>query len=311
MGQPTTAEAPFVPYVGDQAYPAPIIIARQNPETAQMLRCVGMPHTADPLDRRYWGLAEELVTFQDRADLLNLPAIILQEGHTRRPSDSPLDTRAAIRSPGTEQQLLADFARTCSYTTFDAEPDGWGAYEAAEVFSIESVALYFFMRLGPQLHRSGAHAETDMRELVESRFAGYTMMWDAKPQFAEFDFSYENLLQLYRKTYSKEFTVADVEFLLDETVGIEPENEPSADESAVQQVSRLVTETRRQSFAKMYEYIWGQGISVFGVFGEAHVRSRIITERLGALGVQAKPGSLLTNWSLDSATGLWQSSLAD
>jgi hypothetical protein len=221
------------------------------------------------------------------------PCVIIGEGNAQQPASTDSYEEIMTQVNG-EQSVLRKLALDHGIEFISPDTGYPEAHLLPATFSIEDAVLYYFMRNGPQVHRSGAAYDETTQSYLQTRLKELEEALCTPPDshFRGFNFTYDNITRLYEARYHKPFTTHDGEFLAEETVGhlFHPERPPSPNESKVSLVSREVNKLRRENLLRLYKRLWGEGKSIYSIFGEPHIIE--LEEELCALG---KPTQTIYN----------------
>ena len=279
-----------------KVFPERTIIARTG-DKGQYMVCIGINgHTNNPNNPFFSLFNLELAKFF-MVTKEHAKRVAIIEGYNSEPfpleqlREQVIPLEPNLIRMGGETLLLRAYAELSDIEIVSPEPKNFKeARVVANTFPVDAIMLYYFMRLGPQMHRSGIVAEDQVREYLQTRLDTMKENLIVDGRFANFDFSYDHLVKLFAQEYKgRVFSVKnpeDDEFLRSQTFLSAMPPKPKWRENRIRKVARAVNHIREQELLAVITHYWNDGYSIIGEEGKVHLDN--ILKELEKLGTEAR-----------------------
>lgn len=221
----------------------------------QYLYYFGANHSRDPQDKQYEMIRVFWREFLEKTGGKN--CLVIVEGGKRKVCDS--EEEAIHR--GSEASFITYLAAKEGTETFSPEPPEKLKFEElAKHFGKDEIAFYHFARMA---HQWNTIPESERPDFYD--YLGKSLSQEQKDSgWSDFDFSIENMIQIQKAMFQREFDMHDQKFFYDVI-------NPTTQFSKVNAVSRFEDEGFRDScILKEIERFWSEGKNLFIVYGVSH-----------------------------------------
>ncbi len=246
--------------IGHKAQPYHIELANQG----QSLFYFGANHSRDPENIQYPALRAYWHEFLEKAETRK--AIVLLEGGLRPLAKNEKD---AIHK-NSEAGFMTFLANKEKINVESPEPSNYDErQELLMQFSKEEIQYYYFARMVNQWLNLPTELKKESGYSFEL-YLGSSLTYDQKESaWVGFDFSLNNMKAIHKTLFKSDFNIKDKDFFSSLI-------NPRKDISVINGVAGACSRFRDVFIIKRIIELWGEGKSIFAVFGGAHL---ILQER--------------------------------
>jgi hypothetical protein len=219
----------------------------------QALFYFGSKHTRDPKDPQFELLNGYLINFLNGRP--KDKTILFLEGQTPRILPETLDE--SITKFG-ESGAAAFLAKQNEIPYFRPEPSlEYEVLELLKKFTKEEIFYYYIARIISQYHR------LSVREDFTKYITPYIERYQKNLTWEGFDFSFDNLKNIHRSIFGKDFDLDDVNFFA-------IISNPTGTSTKINQVAANCTIIRNYFILGKIKEYWEKGFNIFIVYGSGH-----------------------------------------
>jgi hypothetical protein len=215
----------------------------------------GARHTFDPGNPQFQEIEKSFNNFM--VDKEPLSVVVLVEGFVPRITE---DINSDIRFTG-ERGYTTHLAKDSGVRVECVEPDRTEEVRhLLEIFRPEEIEYYYYLRaVRDYLIKGNIHGEKTFEQYSKEMLNGHKKMFGSLSEFADFNFSFENMKNIHRSITGAEF---DEQRMLSVN--------PRSNRTIVNKVAHECSSFRDFSHVRNIEKYLGEGYSVFIVCGSDH-----------------------------------------